>query len=460
MNLPLRDYQADLIEQVIEKWESGAKKVMAQLPTGGGKTVIFSFIIQEAVELKLNCLVLVHREELLHQAIAKLKSICSVEVGAIKAGIEPNYQAPVQVASVQTLVNRLDLLPKVDLIVVDEAHHSTANTYTKILENYSNAHVLGVTATPIRLDGKGFRGLYEELVCGITVNELINQGYLSKFRLFADSRPMNTKGVRTQGGDYSTSQLAQENNAMVLAGNLIETYTEKACNKRCLVFAINVEHSQIIARRYREAGIPAFHLDGETSKRDREMALDLFREGTIKVISNCGLFDEGLDIPALEAVQIAKPTKSLSRWLQMVGRVLRPAEGKGEAIILDHTKNWCIHGLPTRRRIWTLDGVEKPPTEPKEQKERILDDKPIQLSIFEQPINLTEIEDDEQLQWLGAIAELEDMQKTRGYKPGWLYYQLVEMNPPEFVWEKYAQHKGYKPGWVKLQLQNLKANAA
>ena len=356
--ISLRPYQRALIQSIFEYWQQGDRCVMAQLPTGGGKTIIFGAIAQEFTRRDDAVLILAHREELVMQARDKVGAIANAPVGIIKAGHQPNHSAPIQVASVQSLVRRMDAIEYPSLIVVDEAHHSTAGTYRRILEAYPNAYVLGVSATPTRLDGSGFDDIYESIVCGPTVKDLIDGGHLSRFKLFADPKPMTTKGVRKQQGDYSTHDLADANDAIELSGNLIASYRQHCPGKRCVVFAVNVEHSCTIAARYNAAGIPAKHLDGKTPDEERREALRQFERGELLVLTNCALFDEGLDICSIEAIQCAKPTASLVRWLQMVGRALRPAPGKDHAIILDHTKNWALHGLPTRPRTWTLEGVQ------------------------------------------------------------------------------------------------------
>ena len=193
-------------------------------------------------------------------------------------------------------MRRKSVIDKVGLIIIDEAHYSTAKTYRQIIERYPDAYQLGVTATPIRLDGIGFRDLFDELVCGLTIKELIKQKYLSRFRLYADPNPMSTKGVRMAQGDFSVKGLENANNLIQLSGQLIESYLEQAKGKRCLVFAINVDHSMMIAARYNQAGIPARHLDGTTPSQERQEILEQFRQGKILVLTNCQLFDEGLDL--------------------------------------------------------------------------------------------------------------------------------------------------------------------
>jgi len=490
----VRNYQKELIEQILTQWAS-YKRVLLQVPTGGGKTIIFATIARELALRNYPVLVLVHREELLLQAVEKLSAIIGIPVGIIKHGYKPNYEALLQVATVQSLVKRLNLFKEVkfSLIIIDEAHHSTASTYRSILETYPEAYQLGVTATPIRLDGTGFRDLFEVLVTGPTTKELIKLGHLSKFKLFADPNPMKTKGVRTVSGDYSSSGIAKANDLIELSGNLIKSYQEHADGKRCVVFAINVEYSTEIAARYNQAGIKAAHLDAKSSPVYRAEILEQFKKGEIKVITNCQLFDEGLDIPALEAIQIAKPTKSLTRWLQMVGRALRPAENKEYAIILDHTKNWAIHGLPTKERIWSLDGVEDVVEAIPEVTSSKTDTESKQEEILETNIELTEI-DEETIKELNNLAKennpsspfretrdfkesenqekpltleewfdiydyLVSYQQSNDYRMGWLYYKLEELQPPLEIWQQFGILKEYNYKWcyhhVLKQIETL-----
>lgn len=451
----LRDYQETLVKGIFEAWTHNPR-VMAQLPTGGGKTIVFSAIASEFIKRGEKVLLLAHREELITQAADKLETITASPVGIIKAGHKPNPLFPVQVASVQSMVNRLKYFENFDLIIIDEAHHATAKTYRDILGAFPDCYQLGVTATPIRTDKTGFDDLFDALVTGPTVAELIKLGHLSPFRLFADSNPMTTKGVRTVAGDYSANAIARANDVVELSGNLINSYREYANGKRCVVFAVNVEHSRAIASRYNEVGITAHHLDGTTPSNERKDVLEQFKKGKIKVISNCQLFDEGLDIPALEAVQIAKPTKSLSRWLQMVGRSLRVNQGKEYAVIIDHTKNWAIHGLPTRKRIWTLDGlqeVESPAIERKESGEVQ------QIEVVEQEQTLLEIQINPDDEWQQIYDELLENCQAYGRKIGWVFYRLEELQPPLKIWERYAQLRGYKSGWAKFRFEDQEKKA-
>ncbi|MEO0432925.1 MAG: DEAD/DEAH box helicase family protein [Cyanobacteria bacterium J06656_5] len=189
MDIRLRDYQTSLCHRIFEAFQRH-NRVIVQLPTGAGKTVCFGYVVGEFAKMGANVLVLAHRKELLNQAAGKLTAITGLPVGMVKAGIKPNYEASIQVASVQTVVNRLNKIPAPGLIIVDEAHHVISKTYVKILEAFPNAFVLGVTATPTRTDGKGFDRLFNDLVCGPSVKTLMEAGHLCNFRLFADQNPM------------------------------------------------------------------------------------------------------------------------------------------------------------------------------------------------------------------------------------------------------------------------------
>lgn len=464
MKIQLRDYQQLLCSRILDSLAEH-RRVMAQLPTGGGKTICFSYIIDEFTKMGANVLVLAHRQELLTQAAGKLISITGLPVGMVKAEIQPDYSAPIQVASVQSVVNRLGKIPAPDLIVIDETHHATAKTYTKILATFPQAFVLGVTATPVRTDGKGFDQLFNDLVCGPSVSELMEQGHLCNYKLFADANPMSTKGVRCQGGDYSVSDLARENDAIALSGNLIQSYQQHADGLKNIVFALNVNHSKTIVQRYQAEGIPAAHLDGNSTDTKRANTLDAFRAGDIQVLSNVGLFGEGFDLPSIEAVQIARPTQSLALHLQMLGRALRPFDGKPHAVIIDHTGNWWNHGLPDEDREWSLTVPTKAPRRQLERSEsgEVVEVPPKPPAIVETDSELVEIirpTADDLDSWNELWLNLTQQQQRNGYKKAWLRYALEKRgNPPLEIWQKCAQHLGYKRGWAWYRYQEVKQAA-
>ena len=450
----LRDYQQELIDRIFDRWRSDLYRVMAQLPTGGGKSACFSAIAAEVASWGCRILVISHTEELVTQNAKHLERWCNTSVGIIKAGYTPDYELPIQSASIQSLVNRFDDVGEFELIIIDEAHRSSSDTYLQVFARFPTARVLGVTATPIRSDGKGFNRLYDCLECGISTAKLIDRGYLSPYRLFADPRPMQTRGAKTQMGDYSLSDLARMNDAIELSGSLVGSYQKYVDGGSCIAFAINVEHSQSIAAAYNHHSIPAIHLDADTDRFTRRRALELLRSGEIKVISNVGLFGEGVDVPNLDCVQIARPTKSLGLHLQMLGRVLRISEGKEHGIILDHTDNYDRLGLPDDDRYWRLEGkpkrlkqMEDEREEREERESKIIEEIP--------DIQLVEVQRETiEQHWADLFARLVLQQQVNNYKPAWVAFKLAELKPPLAVWEKAATYLGYKKGWAWHKYQD------
>jgi len=432
--------------------DSGNKNVMLQLPTGGGKTAVTAQICKDGYQNGRRVLVLAHREELVKQAAKHISNAIGAEVGIIKAGIDPNYDLQIQVASVQTIINKFDKVGDFNLVICDEAHHSTANTYKAIYNRYHTAKLLGVTATPIRLNGKGFKDLFDDLVTSLTTQQLIELGHLSKFKLYAAQKQMNFEGVGKKLGEYSQAEIAEINDPTELAGDVVASYERYAKGSQCLVFATSVEHSQAIAKAYNQNDIKAIHLDGSTPSSERAQALADFVDKKVQVISNCSLFGEGLDIPALETVQIARRTASVGLHLQMLGRVLRVAEGKEHAIIIDHTDNWKRLGLPTKPRNWSLKGVkdDKPQElEIDEETEEVIvkenDEKLSMIPIVNDNIILNEIltPNTEAEMWEYEFNQLVHTLEQRGYKPSWLVYRLQEIKPPLVIWRLAAKYCGY-----------------
>ena len=358
--MELRPYQVEGISLVLAAWKE-YRSVCLQLPTGGGKSVCFAAIASEFISKNEPVLLVVHREELLTQAATHLQRATSLECGLIKAGYKPNPKAQIQVASIQSLVRRK--LPDAGLVVVDECHHSAASTYRKVLGAYPEAKILGVSATPNRIDGYGLRDVFEHLIQAsafkASVGDLIADGYLAPFRLFGGFIDLHMGNPQGRG-DYSAAQLGKAIHA-IDPKTVVSAWLKTAPEKKTCLFAINIVHSQAIVNEFLALGIRAYHLDGGSPKEKRRDAIASFDRGEITVLSNVGLFTEGFDLPAIECVVTARPTKSVTLWLQMVGRALRPHEGKEYAIILDCTDNWQRLGKPDQERNWTLDPVSAEP---------------------------------------------------------------------------------------------------
>jgi DNA repair protein RadD len=267
-----------------------------------------------------------------------------LEYGIIAAG-HPANNAPVQIASVMTLVRRLGAVGEFALVICDEAHHAIAQSWQKIFQAFADARFLGVTATPQRLDGRGLDDLFDELVMGPSVKELVDAGFLSPAVTFAPPVGPDLRGIRTRAGDFAQEALAARMSNTRLVGDAVEHYAQLCPGAPGLVYCVGIEHSQLVAQRFRAAGFRARHVDGETPKDERRAAVAALANGELDLLTNFGLFSEGVDVPVLGAVILLRPTQSLGLYLQMVGRALRPAPGKARALILDHAGNSLRHGL-------------------------------------------------------------------------------------------------------------------
>jgi DNA repair protein RadD len=355
----LRPYQATLIADVRAELRTH-KRVVLQAPTGSGKTVLTAHMIREAARRGRSAWFMVHRNELLEQT-SKALYYSDVPHGRIAAGCSMTKD-PVQVASVQTLVRRLDRVDPPDLIVVDEAHHTVASSYRAILDHCPNAYVVGLTATPIRTDGTGLGDLFSGLVLGPSVQDLIAQGYLAPYRIVAPPSKVDLTGVHRRGGDYVRGELEAVVDRATIMGDAVEHYqkhVQRKANGRpptCLTYCVSRQHAKHVEAAYRQAGVDARYCAGDTPKAERDAIVAGFRVGVPPVIVSVDLFGEGLDVPGLFAVQLLRPTVSLTLHLQQIGRALRPETGKDYALVLDHVGNTWKHGLPDDDRDWSLEG--------------------------------------------------------------------------------------------------------
>lgn len=355
--MQLRDYQTDLIDRARAEMKAGNKSILIQLPTGGGKTVIAAYMLKSAAEKGIPSVFICHRRELVKQSTIALDSI-GVRHGVIANGFYEDRAPLVQIASVGTYVNRIHKYRQPKFMFFDEAHHSPAASWAKICNAFPNAYKVGLTATPCRLDGAGLDDYFKSLLKGPAVRDLISQGWLSDYKLYAPQAP-NLSGIHSRMGDYIKSELLQVMDRPTITGSAIREYTKRADGKRAVVFAVSVEHSKHIVAQFLAQGIPAEHVDGETEQHDRDQAIDRFRRGKTLILSNVELFGEGFDLPSIECAILLRPTQSLGLYLQQVGRALRPSPGKSHAVILDHANNAAVHGLPDADREWTLKGFER-----------------------------------------------------------------------------------------------------
>lgn len=328
-------------------------------------TIIAAHIIHSALAKKRRVLFLAHRRELIDQCAEKLRALGIWDYNVVLSGHphSRNPNAPMQIASIQTLIRRE--YPPADLIIIDEAHHVCGGQYQTLLKNYPDSYVLGLTATPERLDGKGLDGIFHDLLEVATVPDLIDGGFLVTPTCLGPSPEAAAKlksalaKVKVRGGDYADGALGEAMDHAELVGDIVEHWQEWAVGQKTIVFAASIAHSQHIVEQFKAAGIPAAHLDGTMSTPEREGILSAWRNGDIQVVSNCQILTEGFDFPELYCCVLARPTKSVALYLQMVGRVLRTAPDKSGALILDHAGNILEHGPPHIERIWRLEGASK-----------------------------------------------------------------------------------------------------
>lgn len=358
----LRDYQRDLIDRTRAALKR-TRRVLAQAPTGAGKTALASYIAGESAARGRLVFFVCHRAELVCQTSMTFRKF-EIPHGFVAAGYPMDLSRPVQICSVDTLKNRLHRLPAPSLIIWDECHHLAAAGWRSIQDHYATAYHIGLSATPVRLDGRGLDDHFDEMVLGPSVGWLIEQGHLSPYRCFAPSAP-DLAGVHKRMGDFVRGEAEKAMDGPKLTGDAITHWLRHAQGMRSVAFGVTVAHSQHIAASFSAAGIPAAHLDGSTPKADRAQIIRDFAAGRITLLSNVDLFGEGFDLSAIAQADVTidcvlqmRPTQSLGLHLQQIGRALRPAPGK-TAIILDHAGNTCRHGLPDDGREWSLSGVER-----------------------------------------------------------------------------------------------------
>jgi len=358
MALTLRDYQTRAIQDLRIAYRQGARSPLLVMATGSGKTVCFAAITKGAVDRGRRVLILVHRRQLIRQASAKLTA-AGVPHGIIAAGFTASDQL-VQVASVQTLVRRLSGIDwNPDLIVIDEAHHAVAGSWSQTLTHWPQAYRLGVTATPVRRDGRGLGAMFDRLVLGPSVTDLTAQGFLAEAKIYAPALRFQAEKIRVQSGDYAPEEAAAELDRPTVTGDAIEHYQRLGRGCSTIAFCCTTAHAEHVASQFRSCGIAAQTVLGTTPTKEREQAIHDLGSGRLQVLVSVDVISEGTDVPSVGAAILLRPTQSEGLYLQQVGRVLRPAPGKTHALILDHVGNVHRHGFPDDLREWSLDDARK-----------------------------------------------------------------------------------------------------
>lgn len=357
--LALRNYQIDDIARIRAAFVQH-RRVLFVLPTGGGKTVVFSFITTHAAAKGNHVVILAHRQEIADQISLALTAM-DVPHGRIQPGYDRTSDL-VQVGMVQTVARRLDTLTEPTLLVIDEAHHAVAGTWSRIAAAWHSAKVLGVTATPERLDGVGLRDAFDVMVVGPDVRDLIDAGYLASFRYLAPNTP-DLSGVRTTAGDYNASDLADVLDRDTVTGDVVAHYLKHLAPRTAIAFCVTVAHAEHVALQFRDAGIPAASIDGSMSSDERRNMVERLRAGDIRVLASCEIISEGFDAPAVGGCILLRPTQSFALYRQQVGRCLRPKADGSAAIIVDHVGSVFRHALPDAPHAWSLDSQRRPPAE-------------------------------------------------------------------------------------------------
>lgn len=361
----LRDYQADSKTKIYDLLQDN-RSVMLQMPTGTGKTRIFASIVKDLHNWSIlnrkpiRTLILAHREELIEQICKNVGFRYNIAHGVIKSKFYEQAFYPTQVASVQTLIRRLSQWTSrpFHFIIIDEAHHALADSYMKICNAFPSAKILGVTATPCRLNRASFKPIFNQLIVSYSVSEFIKRGHLCNYEYYSikpDSRLQklvdNIKEFDFDG-DYAEKAIANIFDTSKIRAKIVDTYLKFANGKKGIIYTINIEHNKGVCENFRNAGIIAAAIDSNTKTEERKRIVSEFKNGRIDILCNVNIFSEGFDCPDVEFIQLARPTKSLSMFLQQVGRGFRTHENKDKVIILDNVGLYNRFGLPSSKRQW------------------------------------------------------------------------------------------------------------
>lgn len=376
----LRWYQVQAIEKLRESVASGHKRIVLQLATGAGKTAVAAEIVRMARAKGTRVMFLAPRRELVYQAATAFRRVGLVP-GLIMAGEQMmRHMADVHVASFDTLHARcirrkVMPLPAADMLIVDECH-ITGAARERILDAYPDAVIIGLTATPCRADGRGLGEIYSDMVLGVDIGTLTEEGYLVPARYYSPSEPDLRDIKLDKHGDYQAKQLGGRVNTPELIGDVVTHWQRLAAGKTTVVFAVDRAHARALHGAFESQGVASVYVDGETPAEERADALAAIQAGRALVLVNVFVATYGLDLPRLEVCVLARPTRSLSLYLQMIGRCLRPFPGKEECLVIDHSGAVRRLGFAADDHPWSLDGketiserVQKQKEEKKEPKE-------------------------------------------------------------------------------------------
>lgn len=343
--MDLHPFQREAVRHAM----NGAARHLCVSPTGTGKSHIIAGVVDAATSRDQSILVLVHRQELLGQTVARLREFGFTDVGVVDAKV--NDRKPITVGMAQTVRRRFERLDDLfDVVVLDEAHRDEF----KVVHANPPKKLIGFTATPVRQD-RPLSDWFQELRVAITYPAAIEAGYIVPARVYAPSVP-DLAGIKTVRGDYAEDQLAERMMRPGMVGHTVKEWARSCSDRKTIVFAVNVAHATQITQEFQALGVKAALVVGETGAAERRFTMGMFRSGSIQVVVNVAVFIEGLDVADASCVVVARPTKSLAFWMQMAGRGCRAFPGKNHYRVMDHSGNVFLHGSPSDHRDWSLDG--------------------------------------------------------------------------------------------------------
>ena len=451
--MPLREYQQEAVHRLRAAIKKHGSAVYV-LPTAGGKTVVAGEIARLAAAKGSLTFFLVHRRELVKQAVETLlEQVPGVSIGVECAGWPKMPWAPLQVGMVQSIARR-EHVAKPDLVIIDEAHHARAKTWETVLGRWPNARRIGLTATPERLDGKGLGQHFGDIVLGPTIPELVAIGSLAPCRTLRIPSSLNLEGVGTnRQGEYRADELGERITGGVIA-DAVRAYQRYANGRPAIFFGVHREHSRSVCRGLQEIGVRAEHVDGDDPPARRDRIMQSLRTGGVDVVGNCDLIAEGFDAPRCDVVLLGCPTRSVTRYLQQAGRAMRPGEGK-TALILDLAGISHELGLPDEVREWSLEDGEGRDAQKSHARPR---DCPKCLAVFYGPRCPACGEMQEAMAVLEVETELEDAttgapaKAKTGNRRSDLWRDVAiakKAADPRRALLAVAEQRGYKPGWAE-----------
>lgn len=454
MEINLRPYQLALKNKAREAFKNN-KRVILLAPCGSGKTVIASSIMQDAIKKGNKVWFIVHRSELMKQANDTLE-----RYGIPKKNIE--------VYMVQSLAHKLDKIKEEpNLIIVDECQHSSSSTYRKIINQYPNAYILGLSATPTRLTGKPLGDIYETIISEVTAKQLIEMKYLADYSYYAPELNIDFNNIKIKAGDYDTEDVNRAMSKAKIYGDIIKTYKKLANNKKTILYCASIEYSKKMEKLFSENGYKIKHFDGTTPEKERQQIVEDFRNNKIQMLTNVDLIGEGFDVPDCECVLLLRPTQSLNLFIQSSTRCLRK-NGDKKAIIIDYVNNIQKHGLPTMDRQWSLDKKIK-------EYDNENDDGTLRIRVCkecfstfeggnvcpycgaEYELTAIEIENikEVQLKKVEEERELKRQQYLSSVADRVQYYESVEECTTWAELTEFAKMKGYKPGFAYVMAKKI-----